>query len=119
MLGFLLFCTIRAANVSDIHPVKGFLSDLESLPRLEKVLVDKAYQGINSDYDNFNVEINSKKPEQVSFIPIHKRWVVERTFAWLSRQRRLAKEYEFKIDHQKAMLYTAMSKIMLRRLAYA
>ena len=64
---------------------------------------------MNGDYDNFNVE--------VSFVPIHKRWVVERTFAWLSRQRRLDKEDEFKIDHQKAMIYTAMSKFILRRLA--
>ena len=71
---------------------------------------------MNGNYDNFNVEVSSKKPEQVGFIPIQKRWVVERTFAWLSRQRRLAKEYEFKIDHQKSMIYTAMSRIMLRRL---
>ena len=116
VLGLLLFCTITAANVSDVHPEKDFISDLRSLPRLKKVLVDKGYQGMNGDYDNFNVEVSSKKPEQVGFIPIHKRWVVERTFAWLSRQRRLAKEYEFKIDHQKAMIYTAMSRIMLRRL---
>ena len=68
---------------------------------------------MNGDYENFNVEISSKKPEQFGFIPIHKRWVVERTFWWLSRQRRLAKEYEFKIDHQRVMIYTAMSRIML------
>tara|TARA_B100002003_G_scaffold213370_1_gene211003 strand:- start:160 stop:915 length:756 start_codon:yes stop_codon:yes gene_type:complete len=117
VLGLILFCTITAANISDIHPGKGFIPDLTSLPRLKKVLVDKAYQGMNGNYENFNVEISSKRPEQFGFIPIHKRWVVERTFAWLSRQRRLAKEYEFKIEHQKAMIYTAMSKIMLRRLA--
>ena len=116
VLGLLVFCTITAANVSDIHPGKDFISDFKSLPRLEKVLVDKSYQGMNGNYDNFNVEVSSKKPEQVGFVPVHKRWVVERTFAWLSRQRRLAKEYEFKIDHQKSMIYTAMSKIMLRRL---
>ena len=116
VLGLLLFCTITAANISDIHPGKGFLSGLASLPRLEKILVDKGYQGMGGDYDNFNVEVSSKKPEQVGFIPIHKRWVVERTFAWLSRKRRLAKEYEFKIDHQGSMIYTAMSRIMLRRL---
>ena len=117
VLGLLLFCSITAANVSDINPGKGFISDLKNLPSLEKVLVDKTYQGMNGDYDNFNVEVSSKKTEQVGFVPIHKRWVVERTFAWLSRQRRLAKEYEFKIDHQKSMIYTAMSKIILRRLA--
>lgn len=85
VLGLILFCAITAENVSDIYPGKGFLSDLEILPRLEKFLVDKAYQGINGDYDNFNVEVSSKKPEQVGFISIHKRWMVERTFAWLSR----------------------------------
>ncbi len=43
VLGLLLFCTITAANISDIHPGKGFLSGLASLPRLEKILVDKGY----------------------------------------------------------------------------
>ena len=81
ILGLLLFCTITAANISDLHPGKGFLSDLKNLPSLEKVLVDKAYQGMNGDYDNFNVEVSSKKTEQVGFVPIHKRWVAERTFA--------------------------------------
>ena len=40
------------------------ISDLKNLPRLEKVLVDKAYQGMNGDYDNFNVEVSSKKTEK-------------------------------------------------------
>jgi len=51
-LGLLLFCAITAANVSDLHPGKSFLSDLKNLPRLEKVLVDKAYQGMNGKYDH-------------------------------------------------------------------
>ena len=63
VLGILLFCMITAANISDIHPGKGFLSGLASLPRLEKVLVDKGYQGMGGDYDSFNVEVSSKKPE--------------------------------------------------------
>lgn len=42
VLGLIFFCSITAANVSDIHPGKDFLSELGSLPRLEKVLVDKA-----------------------------------------------------------------------------
>ena len=116
VLGLILFCSITAVNISDIHPGKDFISNLKSLPSLEKVLVDKAYQGMNGNYDKFNIEVSSKNPEQVGFIPIHKRWLVERTFAWLSRQRRLAKEYEFKIDNQGSMIYTAMSRIMLRRL---
>lgn len=100
----------------NIHPGKDFISDLKSFPRLKKILVDKAYQGMNGNYDNFNIEVSSKRPEQVGFILIHKRWVVERNFAWFSRQRCLAKEYEFKIDHQGVMIYAAISRIMLRRL---
>jgi putative transposase len=73
VLGLLLFCTITVANISDIHLGKGFLSGLASLPRLEKVLAHRGYQGMGGDYDNFNVEVSSKKPEQVGFIPIHKR----------------------------------------------
>ena len=72
---------------------------------------------MNGDYDNFNVDVSSKKTEQVGFVPIHKRWVVERTFAWLKRQRRLARDYEFDSSHQQSMIYIAMSKIMLNRLA--
>ena len=79
MLGLILFCTITAANVSDIHPGKGFIPDLESLPMLEKVLVDFVYQEMKGDYDNFNVEVSSKKPDQIGFISIHKRCVVEIT----------------------------------------
>ena len=44
-----------------------------SFPRLEKILVEKAYQGMNGNYDNFNIEVSPKRPEQVGFVPIHKR----------------------------------------------
>ncbi len=46
-----------------------------------------------------------------------RRWVVERTFAWLSRSRRLARDYERLPETGLAMIHTAMSRIMLRRLA--
>ena len=116
MILWVLFCAVTSANISDTHPGRDFISNLKTLPRLEKVLVDQAYQEIDGDYDHFNIEVTSRKQDQLGFVPLHKRWVVERTFAWLNRQRRLAKEYNFKIDHQKSMLYAARSKIMLRRL---
>ena len=116
VLGLIFFCMITAANVSDIHPGREFVSQLSENKRLKKVLVDGAYQGISGDHGNFTVDISSKKPEQKGFVPIHKRWVVERTFAWLKRQRRLARDYEFDSSHQQSMIYIAMSKIMLNRL---
>ena len=117
VLGLIFFCLIIAANVSDIHPGREFVTQVSSNKRLEKVLVDGAYQGIPGNYGAFTVEVSSKRPEQVGFIPIHKRWVVERTFAWLKRQRRLARDYEFDSSHLLSMLYIGMSKLMLNRLA--
>ena len=108
---------ITAANVSDIHPGRAFMTKMSENQRLKKVLVDGAYQGMSGKKENFIVEISSKKPDQAGFVPIHKRWVVERTFAWLKRQRRLARDYEFDSSHQQSMIYIAMSKIMLNRLA--
>jgi putative transposase len=46
-----------------------------------------------------------------------KRWLVERTFAWIYKQRRLVRAYEAKVEHSDALLYIAMSGLMLGRLA--
>ena len=51
------------------------------------------------------------------FQVLPKRWIVERTFAWLGKFRRLSKDYEVKLSHSEAFLYLAASKIMLQRLA--
>ena len=109
-------CTISAANVADIYPAKDFIKKLEGEPRLEKVLVNGAYQGIAGQHKNFKVQVSSKKPDQVGFVPIHKRWVVERTFAWLKRQRRLARDYEFDSENQRSMIFIGMTKLILNRL---
>jgi transposase len=51
-----------------------------------------------------------------SFEILPRRWVVERTLAWLSFSRRLAKDYEVKTDHSRAFIFIASSRIMLKRL---
>ena len=58
-----------------------------------------------------------EKPRGFQVLP--RRWVVERTFAWLSQARRLSKDYERLPETGEAMIYGAMSRIMLRRLARA
>ena len=90
---------------------------MSSNERLEKIRVDAACQGIFGNHVNFTVEVFSKKPYQKGFVPFRKRWVVERTFAWLKRQIRLARDYEFDCSYQQFMVYIAISKIMLNRLA--
>lgn len=51
------------------------------------------------------------------FVPLPKRWVVERTFAWLGRYRRMSKDYEFLTDSSETMIYLAMTNLMLHRLS--
>lgn len=116
VLGLILLCAVTAANVSDIHSGREFINELSGSPRLEKILLDKGYQSLEGQYGGFKVEISSKDKELKGFVPVHKRWVVERTFSWLNRQRRLCRDYEVNVDNQKAMIFVGMSKIMLNRL---
>jgi putative transposase len=58
-------------------------------------------------------------PRPKGFIPLPRRWVVERTFAWLGRYRRLSKDYEGLPQTSEALIYAAMSLLMVRRMARA
>ena len=65
------------------------------------------------------VEIVRKLPDQIGFAVLPRRWVVERFFAWISRNRRLAKDFEAGIDSARAFLYAASVMLLVRRLARA
>jgi len=56
-------------------------------------------------------------PPMPAFTVLKRRWVVERTFAWIGRYRRMSKDYEYLTESSEAMFYLAMSRLMLRRLA--
>jgi len=56
-------------------------------------------------------------PPMPAFTVLKRRWVVERTFAWIGRWRRLSKDYEYLADSSEAMVYLAMTRLMLRRLS--
>ena len=68
---------------------------------------------------NITVESVRKQPDQVGFVVLPRRWVVERFFAWINRNRRLAKDFEAAIDSAAAFLYAASVMILVRRMAKA
>jgi putative transposase len=61
--------------------------------------------------------VDVEPPPMPAFTVLPRRWVVERTIAWIGRYRRLSKDYEYLPEHSETMIYLAMSRLMLRRLA--
>jgi transposase len=89
-------------------------------PFIEKVFADSGYAGQRvAQATVIAVEIVRKNPNQVGFAVNPRRWVVERLFAWLGRNRRLAKDFEATINSARAFLYAASVMLLTRRLGRA
>jgi putative transposase len=124
-LGLVVLAKVTAANVQDVHAGKQLLSALaqkpELLTRLEKIFADGGYRGQLVDWAQQNLqvvlEIVLKLEGQKGFQALPKRWVIERTFAWITRNRRLARDYERLARSSEAFIYLAMIRLGLRRLA--
>jgi putative transposase len=124
-LGLVVLAKVTAANVQDVHAGKQLLSAVaqkpELLTRLEKIFADGGYRGELVDWVQQNLhavlEIVLKLGDQKGFQVLPKRWVVERTFAWITRNRRLARDYERRAQSTEAFIYVAMIRLGLRRLA--
>ena len=94
----------------------------DKLSKLEVVWVDQGYSGKNFANavrqvcgDGVRVEVIKRTSE--SFEQLPKRWIVERTFGWLNRFRRLSKDYEVYSDVSEAMIYGSLIQLMVKRLA--
>ena len=124
-LGLVVLAKVTAANVQDVQAGKQLFSALankpELLSRLEKIFADGGYRGelVAWVQQNLNVvlEIVLKLGHPKGFQVLPKRWVVERTFAWITRNRRLARDYERLAQSSEAFIYLAMIRLGLRRLA--
>lgn len=89
-------------------------------PFIERVFADSGYAGEKvATATLIAVEIVRKNPDQVGFAVQPRRWVVERFFAWIGRNRRLAKDFEATIDSARAFLYAASVMLLVRRIARA
>jgi putative transposase len=113
---------LTAANVSDVYGGGQVLVRAQArYPRLARVWADLGYKGLFPAWAwhrlGIAVELTSKPGFGAKVTSLRpKRWIVERTFAWLGRFRRLSKDYEYLVETSRAMIYLALTRLMLRRL---
>jgi len=121
-MGLILNSVVHTADVQDRDGAKLVLEQLgERFPRLRKVWADGAYSGQLveqvKEWGKWALEIVKRSDKSEGFELLPHRWIVERTFAWLGRYRRLSKDYEVLIEVSETMIRLAMIRLMVRRLA--
>jgi putative transposase len=121
-LGLLLVLVVHAANIQDYDGARQVLQQAPAKSnRLQKVIADGIYpknglvEWVKQQF-RFILEIVTRDQAQKGFVVLPKRWIVERTFAWLGRNRILSKEYEHLTQTSESDVYIASIRMMLRRL---
>ena len=121
-LGLLLVVLVTAASVQDRDGARWLLSHMGGFcKKLRLIWVDGAYRGQLlewvAQHCRFRLQPVLRSDDQKGFVVLPRRWVAERTFAWLGHYRRMSKDYEAQTSSSEAMIYIAMIQVMLRRLA--
>lgn len=125
-LGLVMVAVVHAASVQDYDGARRVLEHLRTrFSRLRLLWADSIYErtGLPAwvrelrTRRKLRLEVISRKPGQKGFAVLPRRWVVERTFAWLGFHRRLSKDYEALPETSEAIIYVAMIRLMLARLA--
>jgi putative transposase len=121
-IGLLLMVVVHTADIQDRDGAKLVLQKAkDKFSRLRLIWSDGGYAGKLVDWVkevcHWVLEIVKRDDNAQGFQVLPRRWVVERTFGWLGRYRRLSKDYEGLPATSEAMVYAAMSRLMLRRLA--
>jgi len=126
-MGLVLIAVVHPANVQDRDGAQLVLAQLaHQFSRLRLIWADGGYAGQLLNWvrglrkrDKVRMEIVKRSDDAKGFKVLPRRWVVERTFGWLGRHRRLSKDYEYLTASSEAMIHIAMTGLMLRRLAKA
>ena len=121
-MGLILVFVVHAASIQDRDGAKLVLDRLRYLfPTLHLIWADSGYAGKLIDWARYfigcGLEIIKRCDHKTGFKVLPRRWVVERTFAWFGRYRRLSKDYEYLPQTSETMIYAAMTHLMLNRLA--
>lgn len=118
--GCVLAVGVHAANVHDSQGAYLLFRTLfNSVSTVRRVWADQAYQGEELATwvkDTFACELEIVKRTAKAFTVLPRRWVVERTLAWLSRYRRLVRVYEKRVASSVAMIWVASLRILLKKL---
>lgn len=124
VLGLLLTVLVTKASVPEREGAKMLLQRAlaQHYERLMLIWADGGYTGQDFcdwvlEHCGWLVEIVKRSDDADGFVVLPRRWVVERTFGWLYRFRRLSKDYEVLPETSEAWIYAAMVRIMLQRLA--
>lgn len=120
-IGLLLAVVVHRADIQDRDGAKLVITKLMGrFPRLKLIWADAGYAGQLVEWvqavAGCVLEIVKRPRDSHQFQVLPRRWIVERTLAWLGRCRRLSKDYEAQPDTTEAWVYIAMIHLMLRRL---
>jgi putative transposase len=123
-LGLVMAVIVTTASCSDPAGARLLLRRLGgACKKLRVIWVDGAYRGQLVEWVRthcwFRFQPVLRSDSQKGFVVLPRRWIVERTWAWLNQYRRLSKDYEVLPTSSEAMIYIAMIRLMLRRLAPA
>ena len=121
--GLLVGAEVHPADIQDRDGAVLVIEAVHQLfPWLRHLFADSVYNGASLHdalvrFGNWTVEIVKRAADVAGFQLLPRRWVVERTLAWLNRNRRLAKDFEASIASAKAWVYIASVQLLIRRLA--
>ena len=124
-LGMILGLRVTSASVQDREGAVTLLSSLYLLfGRLQIIWADSGYAGALVEwvkglrpFGKLHLDIVRRCDDAKGFQLVRKRWIVERTFSWLYKSRRLSRDDERRVDHSEAQIYVCMCRLMLKRLA--
>ena len=114
---------LTPADISDSAGGQMILDAIrQRWPWLRHLFADGAYDRTKlmdkAAFHDFTVEIIRRSDTTKGFEALPRRWVVERSFGWMTRRRRLVRDYEERIDVSEAVIHIAMGSILIRRIAH-
>jgi putative transposase len=121
-LGLPLSVYVTPADMYDTHGARQLLAGLKYfVPRLKTIWADAAYRCQEladwcKAHGDWDLDVVERAPGVCGCAVVPKRWIVERAFGWLSRYRRLSKDYERKVQTSETLIVAAMIRLVLARL---